>query len=291
MARWMTGELSDEEKAQLSEEELSELRVVVDEVARWSLPDVQKKSFFDDLPEQTADVAPKQVNFRPWLAIAASVSLLLLAVWYWSSTGGGEQLYVTGIGEQLRIELPDGSIVNLDAASELAYQVDDFEVNRTVQIKGQAYFEVVSGSEFLVKADLGQVTVLGTKFNVFNFNDRFVVSCFEGSVGVIYKSSELLLQAGEESVLSDGNLIKDSLETDQPAWKAGSLSYSGVPLQEICDDMSRYYEVSISLPPKYRSSKYTGKLPLDDLEDALKRLFLPMQIEYVLSEDGKVIIE
>ena len=291
LARWMTGELTDQEKSLLNEPDLSDLRVVVDDISQWKLPEVKKQSFFDELDTADEVSQAKVVSFRPWMAVAASVAVILMAVWYWSSFLNADQQYITGVGERMDIALPDGSMVMLDAMSELRYNSNSYAEERLLQLTGQAFFEVQQGDEFAVETTAGIVKVLGTKFNVFSSSQEFIVSCYEGLVSVTAAGNEVRLSANEESTLKDGQLIKGTFDAGQPGWVAGQLIYSGESLQSICEELSRYYEVNIALPVQYQRNKYTGSLPLDDLEDALKRLFLPMQIDYVLSEDGKVTIE
>ena len=71
---------------------------------------------------------------------------------------------------KLKMKLPDGSIVWLNADSKLSYSESFSRKNRNVQLEGEGYFEVAHGEHpFVVQTDSAQIKVLGTKFNVKNY--------------------------------------------------------------------------------------------------------------------------
>ena len=70
--------------------------------------------------------------------------------------------------ETKQITLPDESIVWLNENTSLSYPKKFKRSERTVQLSGDAVFEVVSNPEqpFMVQSEALAVKVLGTKFNV-----------------------------------------------------------------------------------------------------------------------------
>ncbi|HEX2532083.1 MAG TPA: FecR family protein, partial [Chitinophagaceae bacterium] len=80
---------------------------------------------------------------------------------------------VTGKGRQWEVVLPDGSAAWLNTASELSFPASFARDERSVQLRGEAYFEVAkrTGQPFRVHVRPGTgaealIEVLGTHFNV-----------------------------------------------------------------------------------------------------------------------------
>ena len=79
------------------------------------------------------------------------------------------------------VELPDGSIVYLNRNSTISFN-EEFEP-RVLDMKGEVFLSVVEGSSpFVVNTDEGQITVLGTEFNVKSEVDKIEVEVEEGIV-------------------------------------------------------------------------------------------------------------
>lgn len=97
-------------------------------------------------------------------------------------------------GTHSRVNLPDGSLVWLNAGSSLKYPtVFDWD-KRQVELSGEAYFEVESDPEhpFIVQTDGVEVSAVGTAFNVEAYrNDSIVaVTMAIGKVNVSLGNNE-----------------------------------------------------------------------------------------------------
>ncbi len=94
----------------------------------------------------------------------------------------------TGVGDKSRTILPDGTVVWLNACSSLLYS--DFSGNheRTVYLKGEAYFEVKTDKQrpFSVCTERLTYRVTGTSFNVYAFEEEETnsVALLEGGVTI-----------------------------------------------------------------------------------------------------------
>src|SRR5690606_19908053 len=77
-------------------------------------------------------------------------------------------------GGQYRLILPDGSMVWLNAASSITYPTAFTGSQRTVEITGEAYFEVkhYENKKFTVSSNQTTTEVLGTHFNVNAYDDE-----------------------------------------------------------------------------------------------------------------------
>ena len=79
------------------------------------------------------------------------------------------------------VELPDGSIAFLNHNSALSY--DEEFSPRTVEVEGEVFLSVVEGeTPFVVKSQHGEITVLGTEFNVKSQAEELEVEVEEGIV-------------------------------------------------------------------------------------------------------------
>ena len=105
------------------------------------------------------------------------------------------------------VELPDGSIVYLNHNSTLSYD-PEFQ-SRHFEIEGELYFDVVEDdTPFIIFADLGTVTVVGTEFSVKTEDDEMEVEVAEGSVEIstdqhlekIDKGGRAVYKGGEKGI-------------------------------------------------------------------------------------------
>ena len=119
-----------------------------------------------------------------FLKIAAVLVIGLFAGYFISylQNNSGEQVYFTtrapkgSIAETI---LPDGTLIVLNAGSELGYSVGKNNVINEVNLKGEAWFNVYHNPErtFIVKTPFYNVNVTGTQFNVKAYNeDKEVVT-------------------------------------------------------------------------------------------------------------------
>ena len=79
-----------------------------------------------------------------------------------------ETKVIVPLGSQSQVELPDGTVVSLNAGSTLQYDTSFGQDKREVWLEGEGYFKVVKNVAvpFVVKAKDVVVKALGTEFNV-----------------------------------------------------------------------------------------------------------------------------
>ncbi len=178
---------------------------------------------------------------------AAGVPLaacLLLAAWAW----GGEWLrpwrgdFVTGFGETREVALADGSQVSLNSHSRLDLA---FEGGRrgVRLLEGEAYFEVAKDARpFVVAAAGGEVTVLGTRFNVYDEGGRVTVTVAEGRVRVAAGGGAALLAAGKQAAYDAGGVgaVSDANIDEALAWRRGRLVFKLQPLAAVVAAINRH---------------------------------------------------
>jgi ferric-dicitrate binding protein FerR (iron transport regulator) len=225
---------------------------------------------------------------RVSVAVAASITLLLGFFWFNQSTSS----YQTGTGERLAVTLPDGSIATLNAASSISFNTNTWADNREVMLEGEAFFEVEKGERFTVKTGFGEVTVLGTSFNVQQRNDLLQVACFTGKVGVKNQFNvSQTLTPGKRIMVDKGEAKLDNFIHEQTiAWKRGVFRFDDIPLALVLDELQRQYKIEVQIKTDISNRKYSGSFTKGDLDGALKMICLPMELSYKIAEDNGLVV-
>ncbi|MBC9912584.1 FecR domain-containing protein [Chitinophaga varians] len=153
-------------------------------------------------------------------------------------------------GGQFSIVLPDGSKVWLNAASSLRFPTTFPAHERRVEVTGEAYFEVApqQSRPFKVSAPQAEVTVLGTNFNVNSYMDDGAVktTLLEGRVLVTHQGHTVTLKPGQQAQTKAGIRILEQIDTEAlMAWKNGRFSCNDIPLENIMQQISRWYDVQV----------------------------------------------
>lgn len=179
-------------------------------------------------------------------------------------------------GAVVRYELPDRSVVWLNAGSTLRHPTVFRDDNRNVELKGEAYFEVQADKErpFYVNTPDGlSVYVYGTKFNVTAYEDEALVGTVleRGKVNVITPDRETMELLPGEQLLYDRNSRKWTRNQvdvyEKVAWKDGKLIFRNATLEEIFKRLSRHFNVDIEFDNRagkeyrYRATFHKETLP------------------------------
>ena len=214
----------------------------------------------------------KQRSLLPRLWQVAAAVLVLVAIGWTARqflSGAGTTETLTAAHETRALYLPDSSEVILNGNSKLSYHADSWAQHREVELEGEGYFRVRKGSQFEVKSPQGTVTVLGTQFDVFDRGAVRTVRCFEGRVGVS-GPSETILEAGQGVTLAENVPQPITTHLSQPDWLGSQREIYSWPLRLVLEEIARVYTVTIHAESLDLSSRFTGKIPLKELESTLK---------------------
>jgi ferric-dicitrate binding protein FerR (iron transport regulator) len=205
-------------------------------------------------------------------------------------------------GGQYEIVLSDGSRVWLNAASSLHFPAAFTGNSRTVQLNGEAYFEIAKQPEkpFIVEAGHAHIQVLGTDFNVSAYRDEEAVktTLTEGAVRVTSfatgnSSGGVTLKPGEQASVDKqtGNMEVEAVNVDLAlAWKNGLFYFQNTNITTIMEDVARWYNVEVVYETQdLKSKNFSGVLSRYGQVDALlKRLELTGAVNFRI--DGNKII-
>ena len=153
-------------------------------------------------------------------------------------------------GGEYQVVLADGTKVWLNSASRLIYPQSFMGKERRVVLSGEAFFDVAkSGTPFIVELNGFEVKVLGTRFNInaYEGESRFETTLERGSVEINVKGKTLLLEPGEQAVLTNtGELSKQKVDVSlYTAWKDGYFVFEDERLEDVMNTVARWYDVNL----------------------------------------------
>ena len=156
-------------------------------------------------------------------------------------------------GGEYRLLLADGTAVHLNAGSELRYPVAFAAAERKVHLKGEAWFEVAKDAErpFYVETDEVSIRVYGTAFNVNTHGLRATETVLvEGEIGISGKggTGERRMRPGQLAACDhhSGEITFREVDVRKyTAWKNGEFCFNDDTLEEILEELGRWYDVRI----------------------------------------------
>ena len=221
-------------------------------------------------------------------------------------------------GSKSKIELPDGSIVWLNAGSKLTYDKNFGKDLREVTLTGEGYFDVMKMKEkpFIIHTSSINIKVLGTVFNVKAYpEDKHTeTSLIRGSVEVTIKNrpnDKIILSPSEKLVVENDAIIKNGKVSEKkdntsaaaiktlmsvnklkysPAdstvaeteWIKNRLVFRDESLAELAVRMERWYDVSIDITDEdLQQKRVTGIFENETIDQALGalKIFIPFKYE------------
>ena len=212
-------------------------------------------------------------------------------------------------GGQYQVVLPDGSKVWLDATSSLRFPLTFDDKQRTVELTGEAYFEVTTNpmKPFFVSVrsqqkdnagELQKIAVLGTRFNVNAYEDENIVktTLLDGAVSIAgqgARKGEVKLQPGEQAQLtrserSSINIVNDADVDAAVAWKNGYFDFKRADIHTIMRQLSRWYDVEVVYQGNGAGKEFWGGMQRDLPLTSVFRILEKSGVEF--SIDGRKVM-
>ncbi len=300
LARWLAGELSGPE--------LEKFKSTDAYLDYKSIADISDKikAFEYDTPEEYKKLKSKidekktkviKMPRRTKIAIAASMALLIGITGFFML--GREQIdsnsisVATGKGNTKTIVLKDKSEILLNIASAIEYDTTNWQEKREIKMSGEVYFKVSKGKPFIVTTNHGTIEVLGTQFNIRNRQKTTEIICYEGKVRVTDLGGNIkTLTKGMAIRMIDGDLDKKWTPqiSDDAAWKNGSSSFHMIQLENVIEELENQFKLEIDCQADISERLYVGEFLHDNLDQALKLVFNPMELSYTI-KDNKVTVK
>ena len=212
---------------------------------------------------------------------------------------------------QFTLRLPDGTNVWLNNASIIRYPVAFTGPDRTVEIAGEAYFEVAKdaahpfrvivhrGAGATGLANLaptaaqmsdegGAIEVLGTSFNIMAYNDEPAerTTLATGSIRFTREGTGALLHPEEQSVLDANGVLHVLPKVDVAeviAWKNGYFNFDHADFQTTMRQLARWYDINVTYQTQPTGQEFQGgiqrNLPLSVILRALENEHIHFKLE------------
>ena len=288
LAKWLSGELSEQE---LQEFEASEAYASFQKLKEASsglqAPDFDVDQALLRFKEEHMAKSPKVITlnpFRKFLKVAAVIAILLTGSYFYINSLN--EKVTTGFAERSEVILPDNSELFLNADSRISYSEKNWDNQRNIKLDGEAFFKVAKGKKFTVSTEQGTVTVLGTQFNVENRKGIFEVTCYEGLVSVTHNGKEIKLPAGNSYVVINGKQVTGTPKGTQPSWMNNESSFESIPLKYVFAELERQFDVQVNTENINTDLLFTGSFNNTDLNMALKSISTPSQTRYKVEGDN-----
>ncbi|MFY0683466.1 MAG: FecR domain-containing protein [Balneola sp.] len=247
-------------------------------------------------PAQKSNVLTfKSSSTKKWAVAATVVIAAVLSLFYFQTLQIPTLIAQSGSSIET-VTLEDGSVINLRPNSTL-YSVAESSTSMTYKIDGEAFFDVTSNPDrtFSVQATNGTVSVLGTRFNLSSWGEKLQVFLEEGSVEVQSTSNNqsLILEPGESALIGKDNLpVKQDLNIDETKdWLNNELVFNNRETGNVLTELEQEFNVIISIAANLESERLTGRLSLENIENALSDLGMVLDGTFVNNGENQYSFE
>ncbi len=275
----------------------------------------------------------RKFNYRKYVKLAASWLLIFgsgsLVTWWISrqpeeTAPLGKMIEIsTPLGAQSMIKMPDSSMIWLNAGTRITYSQDYGIRTRTLNLNGEAYFDVANDSlhPFIVNAEAIIVSALGTRFNIKAYpeDDAIYTTLEEGKIDIRiltpgYKKERIMLESNDKFIYKKeagrgGKSGKIADETDNPpgsvkiaqngiriltnvrteldtSWKDPRWIIDSEPLSSLATKLERRFNLKIKFADKQLMKyKFTGTIENETINLILDALKLTAPLDYQIKKD------
>lgn len=315
ISRKLSGEATEEDVKQVEkwlEEKPSNRKLFNRLLEIWSNnqgTSTDNSSLFESLRRRIVvqDRKPRYLTARihPLVKVAAILAVILLSNFMvYQLIRENEpktvtwQEVVVPRGNRMKIILPDNSSVWLNNETHLKYASDFSSGNRTVELSGEAYFDVHhdAAHPFVVKVGEQRIKVLGTKFSVNAYPEDQVIetSLISGSVEFdcnrqINGQSKFIIEPGISLFYDKTNntVNTEKIQTSYyQYWENGVYAFKEETFESLAVKIKRIFNVEIIFQDEYLKKKtYTGTISINDnvflFMEAIRRTSVePIEYEY-----------
>jgi transmembrane sensor len=264
---------------------------------------------FGNGPVEQPAIQPR-TTIRRWYWIAAATIVAIAGVLIFNklSQNRQENEISTRPGSKSRVQLPDGTVVLLNAGSKLTYNKDFGKELREVSLSGEGFFDVkkMKDKPFVIHTSSINIKVLGTVFNVKAYPEdkKTETSLLHGSIEVTIKNrpNDKIILSPSEKLVVENSVIADKIMSNKMAephsvaintlmsvnklkygpldssvaetqWVDNKLVFRDESFEELAIRMERWYDVKIEIDqPELREKRLTGSFEKETIDQALEAL-------------------
>ncbi len=278
----------------------------------------------------TETKAEKQKGFKwLWLTSSAVASLLVFFIVFykWESNADkkkeqamAQNTVSTRRGSKSKIQLPDGTMVWLNADSKVVYDENFRGDFREVHLEGEAFFDVVKDKArpFIIHTKTIDIKVLGTAFNVraYETEKNTETALFRGEVEVTLHSNpekRIVLKPNEKLLVNNkvppsiagSNKKKGKLHVAEPnitignvhfedkdssaletLWIKNKLVFDAESLEQVAQKIERWYDAKVIINNnELKHMAYSGIFDSESVEQVIEALHITGNFNYKITKN------
>ncbi|MFK5879452.1 MAG: DUF4974 domain-containing protein [Flavobacteriaceae bacterium] len=198
-------------------------------------------------------------------------------------------------GKNYQLKLIDGTEVELNSNSTFSFNNATATNERNVTLIGEAFFEVAHNENrpFKVQSSDMLVEVLGTEFNISNYQDQefTCATLVEGSIKVSnpQNESEIIKPGYQAKLYHNQNAINVDIANVQTitAWTTGRMIFNNEKLENLLPKLNQWFNVEFKIEGAAISNfEFTGTLKRDnDLNHFLQMLEYTEGVSYTIENN------
>lgn len=237
-------------------------------------------------------------NHRFLLRIAAAiVAIMAFSATLYIITGIPSHHMIQACAEpsHMGITLSEGTQIALNQRAVLSYPERLNRRNRTVYLKGEAFFDVskVKNSRFSVEVGAMTVQVTGTAFNIReDHSGNIEVSVVEGEV-LFYENGKrdnnIRIAAGQKSTyqVDMGQFDNEPFASENFLfWKTETLAYKDTPLWLVFDELEKNYNRTIVVKDsQILQNRWNSLHSGQQLDEIMEELCIYFDLECIEQND------
>ena len=270
----------------------------------------------------------KKRRIITWIAVAcmAGVGFFLLSVFdfFQPKTVHTAKVIEAPNGSRVKSQLPDGSVVFLNAGSALTFNQFSDSL-REVTIIGEGYFDIIRDEKrpFVVHADNIDINVLGTRFTVRSYpgDDAVETTLLHGEVELKRLGDQVPIRIKPNQkikVTKQSNLEKNQVsgstnntmtvfeksyfistidsalkntDLSETAWIYNRLIFRGDKFDQLARKMERWFNVKIIFTDdQVKSLSFNGSFENETINQALTALQIAEPFKFKINESNEVYI-
>lgn len=241
-----------------------------------------------DVTRRALATTPQRRQVLKWMLVLGGTGYLGWNVQQHTSVGNVWADYRTSVGERRRIELADGTRLDLNTNTAIDVVFDGRQ--RLIRLReGEVLIhtgKLGGHTPFYVETRQGRVQALGTRFTVRQLSDTTRVGVLEDRVSVSpgdQPNHARLLGAGESADFDRQNVGPNSAyRGSQAAWVDGQLIVLDARLGDVLDELARYRPGVLQCDLASARLRVSGTLRLDSTDAVLANLqaTLPIKVKY-----------
>lgn len=196
----------------------------------------------------------------------------------------------TSQGKTLAIVLEDGTKVWLNANSSITYPIVFNNNDRTVDLTGEAYFDVKKNQKkpFKVILQNSEVEVLGTSFNISSYtNSNTTATLVEGAIKINqnHLNNTTILKPKEQALIGKESIHVNKVDTyPYTAWREGLFYFNGISAKEVISQISAWYDLDLNFRANITYIQFYGVIDRNKSLGAILSILEKSDIKFNLTE-------